>query len=152
MNNALRIAILAAFFAGGPGHAADAVSVAVSRAKPLIQLGQASFYHDRLAGRRTASGEVLDQTAFTAASRTLPLGTYAKVTNIENGRSVTVKINDRGPFTGGRIIDLSKRAAEELDITTRRGVARVRIELVAADQPTDALRDTVLEFADAVRR
>ncbi len=147
MRDALRVAVFAAVFAGGSSQAADGVT----RAQPLIQLGHASFYADKLHGRRTASGEPLDQNAFTAASRTLPLGSYATVTNIENGRSVTVKINDRGPFTRGRIIDLSRRAAEELDIR-RSGTARVRVEVAADDQPTDELRAVVSEFASAIRR
>jgi rare lipoprotein A len=147
MRDALRVAALAAIFAGGSSHAA----ASGTREHPLIQLGHASYYDDKLHGRRTASGEVLDQNAFTAASRTLPLGSYATVTNVENGRSVTVKINDRGPFTRGRIIDLSKRAAEELDIH-RSGTARVRIEVIADDQPTDELRAVVSEFASAIRR
>lgn len=151
MSVALRVAVLAAVFAGSAGQAAEGIAPAGTRARPLIQLGHASFYADMLHGRRTASGELMDQNAFTAASRTLPLGAYATVTNVENGRSVTVKINDRGPFTRGRIIDVSKRAADELDIR-RSGVARVRVEVIADDQPTDALRDLVTEFATAIRR
>ena len=72
--------------------------------------GQASFYADKYDGRRTASGERFDQQALTAAHRTLPFGTKVKVTNVRNGRSVTVRINDRGPFVRGRIIDLSRTA------------------------------------------
>ncbi len=149
--DALRVAVLAAVFAGGASHAAEGIAPFGTRARPLIQLGHASFYADRLHGRRTASGELMDQNAFTAASRTLPLGTYATVTNVENGRRVTVKINDRGPFTRGRIIDVSKRAADELDIR-RAGTARVRVEVIADDQPTDELRELVTEFATAIRR
>lgn len=151
MRDALRVAVFAVLFAGGSSHAAEGLAVAGSRARPLIQLGHASYYGDKLHGRRTASGEIMDQNAFTAASRTLPLGSYATVTNVENGRSVMVKINDRGPFTHGRIIDLSKRAADELDIS-RAGIARVRVEVIADDQPTDELRALVSEFADAIRR
>jgi rare lipoprotein A len=78
-------------------------------------------------GGRTASGEILDTATATAAHRSLPLASYAKVTNLDNSRSVVVKINDRGPYTRGRIIDLSPRAAEALDMK-RAGVASVAIE------------------------
>ena len=92
--------------------------------------GRVSYYHDSLAGNRTANGEVYDPKKLTAASRTLPFGTRVRVTNARNGRSVVVRINDRGPFIKGRTIDLSRRAAEELGII-RRGHARVEMELIA---------------------
>jgi len=97
----------------------------------------------------TASGEVLDQDAFTAASKTLPLGTYALVTNLETGKRVRVRINDRGPFTQGRIIDLSRRAATALEMDGRDGVARVVVEARAGDQPTAELQHRI---AAAARR
>ena len=78
-------------------------------------------------GRLTANGEILDTVTATAAHRTLPLASYAKVTNIDNGRSIVVKINDRGPYTRGRILDLSPRAADALDMK-RVGVAAVVVE------------------------
>jgi rare lipoprotein A len=81
-------------------------------------------------GRQTASGEILDTVTATAAHRSLPLASYAKVTDIDNGRSVVVKINDRGPYTRGRILDLSPRAADALDIK-RVGVAAVVVEPLA---------------------
>jgi len=74
------------------------------------QTGKASFYADRYQGRKTASGERFDQHARTAAHRTLPFGTNVKVTNVKNGKSVVVRINDRGPFVEGRVIDLSRSA------------------------------------------
>jgi rare lipoprotein A len=79
---------------------------------------------------RHASGEILDAVTATAAHRSLPLASYAKVTDIDNGRSVVVKINDRGPYTRGRILDLSPRAADALDIK-RVGVAAVLVEPLA---------------------
>nr|WP_240610033.1 septal ring lytic transglycosylase RlpA family protein [Halomonas endophytica] len=88
--------------------------------------GQASFYADRYQGRRTASGERFDQQALTAAHRTLPFGTEVRVTRLDNGREAVVRVNDRGPFVRGRIIDLSRRAAEELDMV-RSGTAPVRL-------------------------
>jgi rare lipoprotein A len=78
-------------------------------------------------GGRTASGEILDTVTATAAHRSLPLASYAKVTNLDNSRSVVVKINDRGPYTRGRIIDLSPRAADSLDMK-RAGVVPVVVE------------------------
>jgi len=89
-------------------------------------------------GGRTASGEILDSVTFTAAHRSLPLASYAKVTNLDTSRAVVVKINDRGPYTRGRIIDLSPRAADALDMK-RAGVAAVIIEpLVNQQAPTVA--------------
>ncbi|WP_205738685.1 septal ring lytic transglycosylase RlpA family protein [Halomonas heilongjiangensis] len=88
--------------------------------------GQASYYADRYHGRRTASGERHDRQALTAAHRTLPFGSRVRVTRLDNGRETVVRINDRGPFVRGRVIDLSRRAAEELDMV-RRGTAPVRI-------------------------
>jgi rare lipoprotein A len=94
------------------------------------QQGTASYYGADFAGRRTASGERFDPQALTAAHPDLPFGTLVRVTNLENGRSVTVRINDRGPFTGGRIVDVSWGAARELGML-RSGVARVRLDLVS---------------------
>ena len=91
--------------------------------------GLASFYAPAYDGQRTASGERFDSQALTAAHRTLPFGTRARVTNLENRRTVVVRINDRGPFKKGRVIDVSKRAARELGFLGQ-GTARVRVELV----------------------
>ncbi|BAN46738.1 septal ring lytic transglycosylase RlpA family protein [Metapseudomonas resinovorans] len=91
--------------------------------------GKASYYGSRHHGRRTASGERFDQHALTAAHRTLPFGTRVKVTNLNNDRTVVVRINDRGPHTRGRIIDLSHEAAERLGML-RAGVALVRVETI----------------------
>jgi rare lipoprotein A (peptidoglycan hydrolase) len=90
--------------------------------------GKVAWYN--LVGRQTASGEILDAVTATAAHRSLPLASYAKVTNIGNGHSVVVKINDRGPYTRGRILDLSPRAADALDMK-RVGVAAVVVEPLA---------------------
>ena len=91
--------------------------------------GMASYYGAELHGRRTASGERFDMHEFTAAHRTLPFGTRVVVTNPSNGRSVTVRINDRGPFHGGRVIDLSRAAATELGLVAR-GHGHVELALV----------------------
>jgi rare lipoprotein A (peptidoglycan hydrolase) len=92
--------------------------------------GRASFYGEELAGNPTASGERFDPAKLTAAHRTLPLGSRVRVTNLRNGESVIVRINDRGPFHGNRIIDLSEAAARRIGML-QRGTARVRLELLA---------------------
>jgi len=92
--------------------------------------GVASYYGRRFHGRRTANGERFDMHAMTAAHKTLPFGTRVLVTNPRNGRSVTVRINDRGPFIRGRTIDLSRAAAERIGMIAS-GHARVKLEIVA---------------------
>jgi len=94
------------------------------------QQGIASLYSDALHGRRTASGERYDKSALTAAHKNLPLGSEVRVTRVKTGDSVVVRINDRGPFVKGRIIDLSRRAARELGII-QKGTAKVRIEVIS---------------------
>lgn len=89
--------------------------------------GKASWYGARHHGKRTASGEKFNQHALTAAHRSLPFGTRVRVTNLNNGKRATVRINDRGPFQRGRIIDVSRAAAERLGLV-QAGVAPVRIE------------------------
>jgi len=96
----------------------------------LMQLGKASWYGPGFHGKPTASGEVFDQSLMTAAHNTFPLGSRAKVTNLANGHSVEVRINDRGPHTAGRIIDLSRAAAGALGIVGS-GVARVQVEVIS---------------------
>jgi len=93
------------------------------------QTGKASWYGDWHHGKKTASGEKFDKNEYSAAHRTLPLGTEARVTNLDNGKTVDVTVNDRGPYKPGRVIDLSEAAANELDIKDK-GVARVKIEVV----------------------
>ncbi|MFP4106468.1 MAG: septal ring lytic transglycosylase RlpA family protein [Phycisphaerae bacterium] len=95
-----------------------------------VHEGTASWYGPKFHGKKTASGEVFDQTALTAAHRTLPFGTRVRVTNLANGKSVVVRVNDRGPFVKGRIIDLSRAAAEEIGMI-RSGTARVRLEVLS---------------------
>lgn len=90
------------------------------------EVGMASWYGDRFHGRPTATGETFDMNALTAAHRTLPLPGLVEVTNLENGRAVVLRVNDRGPFVDGRIIDLSRGAARELGLLER-GVGRVRV-------------------------
>jgi rare lipoprotein A len=98
--------------------------------KPVYEeVGTASWYGPWHQGRKTASGERFNMNALTAAHKTLPLDTKARVTNLENGRSVEVTVNDRGPYVKGRVIDLSKRAAEKLGMKEQ-GTATVRIEIL----------------------
>lgn len=92
--------------------------------------GTASYYGRELAGNRTANGERFDPDAMTGAHRTLPFGSRVRVTNLSNGQSVIVRINDRGPFGRGRVIDVSHAAASEIGMI-RSGTARVRMTLVA---------------------
>ncbi|HEX8624779.1 MAG TPA: septal ring lytic transglycosylase RlpA family protein [Allosphingosinicella sp.] len=94
-----------------------------------IGQGIASYYGRELAGNRTASGERFNPHGFTAAHRTLPLGTKLRVTNVANGRSVIVRVNDRGPFVGKRLIDVSLGAAQQIQMV-RSGTAQVRLEIV----------------------
>jgi rare lipoprotein A len=92
--------------------------------------GVASWYGEEFNGRLTASGEVYDMYAFTAAHRTLPLGTLVRVTNEENNKTVEVKVNDRGPFKKDRIIDLSKSACKSLDMM-KNGTAQVKLDVIS---------------------
>jgi rare lipoprotein A len=101
----------------------------------------ASWYGAKHHGKRTANGEIFDQRKFTAAHRTLPWGSIVRVTNLENGKSVEVRINDRGPFTKGRVIDLSRAAARALDMVES-GVSPVRMELL---WPREMSNDLVLQ-------
>jgi len=115
-----------------PIEASDITSVTPA-AQPARALGGgiASFYSRALAGRPTASGERFDPAALTAAHRTLPFGSQVRVTNTRNGRQVVVRINDRGPFSRGRTIDLSPTAAEQIGIVAA-GHGAVELELLAS--------------------
>jgi rare lipoprotein A len=100
------------------------------------QVGIASWYGKQFHGKTTASGEDFDMFELTAAHRQLPLGTYVKVTNLKNGRSVTVRVNDRGPYVEGRIMDLSYSAARMIGF--RNGVERVRLDVVKPQTVAEA--------------
>ena len=95
--------------------------------------GLASYYADKYHGRKTANGEVFDVNKMTAAHKTLSFGTKVRVTNKENGKSVVVKINDRGPFVKGRVIDLSPAAARRIEMT-RAGVVPVKLEILGGGE------------------
>jgi rare lipoprotein A len=108
-------------------------SAAKSKKPPFHQVGTASWYGPGLRGHKTASGDVLDPNALTAAHRSLPLDSKVRVTNLQNGKSVDVVVNDRGPYFPGRVIDLSVLAAERLDIREI-GLAKVSIETLTPEQ------------------
>jgi|APTNR8051073442_1049403.scaffolds.fasta_scaffold01018_9 peptidoglycan lytic transglycosylase len=94
-----------------------------------VMYGKASYYGSEFDGRSTANGETFSNKEYTAAHKSLPFGSLVKVTNLANNKTVIVRINDRGPYVAGRVIDLSRKAAEELDMI-RAGVIDVKIELL----------------------
>jgi rare lipoprotein A len=104
------------------------------------QTGLAAYYHATFQGRRTANGESFDHNALTAAHKTLPFGTLVRVINLNNNRSVVVRVNDRGPMQKNRVIDLTRRAARELGFLAR-GMTSVKIEIL----PPNHLADSVLK-------
>lgn len=128
------VALLAACQSAPPPQAVVPPTTADERPQ-FMQVGLASWYGPGFHGNLTANGERFDMNALTAAHRTLPFNSYVRVTDLATGRSVIVRINDRGPYEAHRIIDLSARAARELGITTD-GTARVRVELEDAGQAT----------------
>lgn len=95
--------------------------------------GLASYYGHQYHGRLTANGETYDENALTAAHRTLAFGTMIRVSNLSNGKKVVLRVNDRGPFVDGRIVDLSFRGAQDLDMV-KAGVVKVRLEVLAGAQ------------------
>lgn len=128
MKTSTRLAFAAAVFACA--FPAVPTVLAVENAVVLQTLsGVASWYGSQFQGRRTANGERFDMHGLTAAHRSLPFGTAVRVTNHANARSVVVRINDRGPFAGGRVIDLSRAAASSIGMINS-GTARVTIEVL----------------------
>lgn len=107
-------------------HPVDPAGISTANA---YQVGMASYYGEQFHGKKTANGETFNMYKLTAAHRVLPLGTVVKVTNLDNGRWVVVKVNDRGPFVEGRVLDVSFAAALELEMV-KSGKAKVMIELV----------------------
>ena len=106
------------------------VAEASSTVSTMATTGVASYYHNKFNGRKTASGEVFSNNKHTAAHRTYPFGTYLKVTNVANGKSVVVKVNDRGPFTKGKDLDLSRKAFMQITDNPNKGNLQVLIEVV----------------------
>ena len=131
--------VLAPAFAEEPAAKPDDNSVVIE--------GEASYYGDQFHGKKTANGEIFDMNKMTAASKELPLGSKATVTNEETGKSVDVKINDRGPYAEDRVLDVSKGAAKKLDMIDE-GTAPVTIEVDPDKQPTDKVREKVEDLAE----
>ncbi len=139
-------------FGSAPASDAAAKGSSLADAQPLTddsssvsdfhQIGRASWYGRGFHGRRTANGERFDMHALTAAHRTLPLGSYVRVTNPATSRSVVVRINDRGPYARGRIIDLSMAAAAALDMR-HAGTARVQIEGLTRQEARAEMNETL---------
>lgn len=117
--------------AGAAAEAGETAAIAGDEDEVAADLGEggASYFDREMAGNRTASGERCDPDTLTAAHRTVPLGSRLRVTSLSTGRQVVVRVNDRGPFRGGRVIDLSRAAADVLALT-RMGHGRVRLELL----------------------
>lgn len=121
------------FGAGPLVHAKSAHSKVThsKKTKKKLQRGMASWYGSNHQGKRTANGEKFNMNALTAAHKTLPMGSMVKVKSLTSGKSVTVRINDRGPFARGRIIDVSKAAAQKLGFLSR-GTDRVEINVISS--------------------
>jgi rare lipoprotein A len=156
---ALRSTLLAALgFAGVPAvHAASDEAIAVQKAtRPdhsgQKRVGKASYYHSMFNGRKMAGGKRFDPNGANAASKTLPLGTVARVTNLANGKSAIVAIEDRGPYVEDRIVDLSPKTAAQIGIA-QQGVGRVEVAPISVPLPDgsvrvgDAARDAGVDIA-----
>ncbi len=125
----LAVALILPFLLQACSSSPSAGAYAPNAGAAYSQVGLASWYGGKFHGRQTASGQRYDMHAMTAAHKTLPFGTRVRVTNMANKRSVVLTINDRGPFVKGRIVDVSKRAAEVLRFKLQ-GTARVRLEVL----------------------
>ncbi len=115
---------------GGSAYTVGARPKSHHQQTGTILTGKATYYPSSLNGHKTASGETFHSTGHTAASNRLPLGTDVKVTNLKNGKSTRVKVNDRGPALGNHRIDLSKEAANQIGLTRKEGIAPVRINVL----------------------
>lgn len=122
------LSLLISLFTGGVSFAQNA------------EYGDASYYNDKYHGQSTASGELYDKNAMTAAHKSLEFGTRVRVTRLDNDKSVIVRINDRGPYKPGRIIDLSRKAAEKIDLISD-GVTNVKVEILNKESEKDLLTE-----------
>ncbi len=132
ITNSLGVILVSMLLAGctaSPRFTSEKFSNETNDTHLLMQEGVASYYADEFNGRQTSNGETYDMNEMTAAHQTLPFNTRVRVTNIENGRTVIVRINDRGPFKDDRIIDLSLAAAKSLELIGP-GTAKVRLEVI----------------------
>ena len=141
MSVARALLLLVVLAASAPAYASESGAAVEAHALE----GFASWYGGRFHGRATASGEIFDTNELTAAHRTLAFGTLVRVQNVKNGRSVVVRINDRGPFVEGRVIDLSRAAARAIDMIND-GVAPVRLEIVHLEVESDLRTIQVASF------
>jgi rare lipoprotein A len=127
-----------------PAHAAPVHEPVVANPELDLsghkRLGKASFYAEKFAGRKMADGTIMQPQSDNAASKTLPLGTTAKVTNLETGRSAVVTIHDRGPYIQGRIVDLSPSTAKEIGIGHKNGVAKVEVAPIVVPLPDGSVK------------
>ena len=145
MRTRLLIAFSSTLLTVACGHKKAPVGAAMVRVKlGYQQRGIASWYGNPYHGRATASGEIYDMERLTAAHPRLPFGVTTRVENLQNGKTVDVKINDRGPFVRGRIIDLSRAAARQIDLLGP-GITRVRIRVIAAPAGVRAFGDAKAE-------
>ena len=146
-------ALLLTLLMSAAGASADTVD-RERPAKPQLDhsgrahIGKASFYARQFFGRTMADGTPMDPHDDNAASRTLPLGTKARVTNLETGRSAVVTIQDRGPYVKGRIVDLSPATAEKIGLTRRAGLARVEVAPLVVPQPDGSLKPGAAAASD----
>jgi rare lipoprotein A len=131
-----------------PAYQPPTVSKPLYTAPASAHLTLASWYGPGFIGHRTSNGEIFNQDELTAASRSLPLGSYARVTNLNNGKSVIVRVNDRGPYVRGRGIDLSPAAASRVGLM-REGIARVRVARL--DTTASAIADPPEQWSGRVR-
>jgi rare lipoprotein A len=140
------LVVITAALASGPCFAQAARPAQPAQSKPppdlsgRTRVGVASFYADRFAGRQMANGAPMNPYGNNAASRTLPLGTTARVTNLETGRSAVVRIEDRGPYVKGRIVDLSPSTARKIGITPRKGISKVAVAPIAVPLPDGRIK------------
>ncbi len=116
----------------------------------IVQEGKGSFYGDGFHGKKTATGERFDKNKPTAASKELPLGAKATVTNEETGKTTDVTINDRGPHVPGRVIDLSEKAAKDIGLGKEDGVAPVRVEAKPSEQPDPDVKEKLEDKAEKI--
>jgi rare lipoprotein A len=140
----LRVLIISTAALLGTGFATESVAAPAQHHKidqsGRKQLGKASFYSRKFAHRKMADGTRMNPRANIAASKTLPLGTVAKVTNLHTGQSTVVTIHDRGPHVRGRIVDLSPAAAEKIGLTAEQGVAPVEVAPIAVPLPDGTVK------------
>ncbi len=138
------IAAFAVALSPGPASAAPRPEHVIGLGTPDLsarkRLGVASYYARQFFGKRMANGAPMNPRGNNAASRTLPLGTVAKVTNVDTGKSAIVKIEDRGPYIKGRIVDLSPSTASQIGLTRKKGVANVVVEPLSVPLPDGTIR------------